>query len=88
MAEFMDLETFSPNWELILGVGDIMSCCIGLQNTLIVPTETSNIWLVGINTILTPILGKQVNIHPLGECIHRFARLTAREISCILFPAG
>ena len=49
---------------------DIMSCCIGLQNTLIVPTETSNIWLVGINTILTPILGKQVNIHPLGECIH------------------
>ena len=70
MAEFMDLETFSPNWELILGVGDIMSCCIGLQNTLIVPTETSNIWLVGINTILTPILGKQVNIQPLGECIH------------------
>ena len=30
----------------------------------------TNIWLVGINTILTPILGKQVNIHPLGECIH------------------
>ena len=74
MAEFMDLETFSPNWELIslesICTDDIMSCCIGLQNTLIVPTETSNIWLVGINTILTPILGKQVNIHPLGECIH------------------
>ena len=109
MAEFMDLETFSPNWELIslessnsdhesgnleadcnelirattpenstkaeklhINNYDIMSCCIGLQNTLIVITKTWNIWLVGINTILTPILGKQVNIHlyfPVSELI-------------------